>query len=122
MTGFKILPPRPGLCQECATAHDSDQPHNALSLHYQYAFRAKHERWPTWKDAIAHCKPLTRDLWERELRVGGHWTGWDGEKPPGPDGQTPPGKPLGSVKTVALEDPVSPARTVRIVRKKKKNG
>ena len=41
---FMILPPDPGVCQECAVDHDPVQPHNRDSLYYQYSFYAKHGR------------------------------------------------------------------------------
>jgi len=50
-----LLPPAKDVCQVCATKHSSEEPHNKDSLYYQMQFRQKHERWPTWKDAISHC-------------------------------------------------------------------
>jgi hypothetical protein len=55
MRGLMLLPCRPDVCQECAVDHPVDHPHNAGSMYYQYRFRAKHKRWPTWEDAMAHC-------------------------------------------------------------------
>lgn len=73
---FGILPPHPNACQVCAVnpAHDEHEPHNAQSLYYQYAFKGVHGRWPTWKDAVAHCPEEIREAWERELRNRGAWT------------------------------------------------
>ena len=34
-----ILPPKPGVCRECAVDHKPDQPHNRDSLYYQMKFR-----------------------------------------------------------------------------------
>jgi hypothetical protein len=70
-----LLPPDPGACQVCGRypAHPPDDPHNAQSLYYQYAFYAEHSRWPTWRDAIAHCPQPIKDAWERELRKKGVW-------------------------------------------------
>lgn len=62
-----LLPPPPGVCQECAVQHDPSQPHNKDSLYYQYSFFARHNRWPTWRDAIAHCDQGTQKLWIDEL-------------------------------------------------------
>ncbi len=50
-----LLPPPADVCQACAVDHPHDQPHNQLSLHWQYWFYARHNRWPTWTDAMAHC-------------------------------------------------------------------
>ncbi len=73
---FNILPPSPDACQTCGQrpTHSPDEPHNAHSLYYQYAFRGEHGRWPTWKDAIAHCTENVQKQWERELRTLGAWT------------------------------------------------
>lgn len=71
---FGIMPPDdPLACTMCGRRHDPDQPHDAQSLHYQYAFRAEHDRWPTWKDAVAHCPEAVRTAWEAQLRALGHW-------------------------------------------------
>lgn len=71
-----IVPPHPDACQVCGTrpAHLPTEPHNALSLYYQYTFYGEHGRWPTWKDAVAHCDPNTQATWEAELRSRGVWT------------------------------------------------
>ena len=70
-SGWRILPAANGTCPECATKHPPEQPHNQQSLHYQYAFRLKHQRWPTWADAMAHCDDEMRAAWTRELaRLG----------------------------------------------------
>lgn len=58
-----LAPPLKGTCPECAVDHAPDQPHNAQSLYYQYKFRQKHGRWPTWTDAMAHCTPDVRKWW-----------------------------------------------------------
>ena len=68
-----LLPPRPDVCQECASDHLPDEAHNQTSLYYQYAFRGKHGRWPKWSDAIAHLEPALRAVWEQELRAEGVW-------------------------------------------------
>jgi hypothetical protein len=71
---FGVMPPEDQVaCTTCGRRHDADQPHDAQSLHYQYAFRAEHDRWPTWKDAVAHCTDQVRTAWETELRARGHW-------------------------------------------------
>lgn len=65
---FRVMPCRPGVCQECAVDHPATEPHNKDSLHYQYTFRAAHDRWPTWTDAIAHCDEATQERWKSALR------------------------------------------------------
>ena len=66
-----MLPAAPDKCQECAVNHPPDQPHNAQSLFYQYAFYAKHQRWPNWLDAMAHCPDGVKALWTSELEKKG---------------------------------------------------
>jgi hypothetical protein len=73
ITDFKILPPVSTACQICGHEHTPDQPHNAQSLYYQYAFYGEHGRWPTWKDAVQHCADDVKSNWERELRKAGVW-------------------------------------------------
>lgn len=62
-----IMPPAKGLCVECACNHAPSAPHNRDSIYYQFAFHAKHGRWPTWTDAMAHCTPEVQRLWKAEL-------------------------------------------------------
>ena len=68
---WTLLPPPMGVCSQCAKDHDPDEPHDAQSLHYQYAFYAEHQRWPNWHDAMAHCDPETRMNWIDALREHG---------------------------------------------------
>ncbi len=70
-----LMPVRQGACQTCGQypAHPVDQPHNADSLYYQYAFYGDHGRWPTWADAVAHCPEAIRAQWEQALRKHGVW-------------------------------------------------
>jgi len=70
--GFKLLKNvPPGACPECALEHLPTWPHNQQSLYYQYHFRERHGRWPTWADAMAHCDEETSKYWTRELeRMG----------------------------------------------------
>lgn len=72
---FQILPPPGSACQVCGRdpAHAPDQPHNAQQLYYQYAFYGEHGRWPTWRDAVAHCSDEVRAAWEHHLRNAGAW-------------------------------------------------
>ena len=74
--GFKLMSKPATACQVCGhdPAHPPEAPHNVQSLYYQYAFYGEHGRWPTWKDAMAHCDPETQRLWEQALREEGAWT------------------------------------------------
>ncbi len=69
--GFMLVPPAPDVCQECAEKHDPAQPHNKASLYYQYSFYAKHGRFPTWADAMAHCSEEIQQAWKAELKEHG---------------------------------------------------
>jgi hypothetical protein len=62
-----MLPPPPSVCQECAVDHKPEYPHNQQSLAYQYYFYARHGRWPTWTDAMAHCTDEEKAYWRKEL-------------------------------------------------------
>jgi hypothetical protein len=68
---FTLLPCKPGVCQECATAHEPEQPHNQQSLYYQYHFYAQTGRWPTWADAMDHCLEEVKAAWVQALRERG---------------------------------------------------
>jgi len=74
---FSLLPPPPGVCQQCAVDHEPGAPHNRDSLHYQYWFRlteakaGREERWPTWADAMAHCEHGLQTAWREELERRG---------------------------------------------------
>lgn len=69
-----LLPPAKDKCQLCAVAHAAEAAHNAQSLFYQTRFQMQHGRAGTWADAIAHCPPDVRSMWERELRRLGGWS------------------------------------------------
>jgi hypothetical protein len=71
---WMLSSPLPDKCQTCAVDHAPDEPHNAQSLYYQYAFYADHGRWPTWADAIAHCSPEIQALWKEELQRRNAWS------------------------------------------------
>lgn len=64
---FRIMPPAKELCPECARKHESHEPHDQQSLHFQYVFYGKHKRWPTWADAMAHCPERVQERWTEEL-------------------------------------------------------
>lgn len=69
---FTLLPisRKPGTCPECATEHESWEPHN-LSLYYQYHFYAEHRYFPTWKEAMAHCTDRVKALTIEVLKENG---------------------------------------------------
>jgi hypothetical protein len=68
---FKLLPAKKGTCEQCAVNHEPEQPHNQQSMAYQYWFYNKHGRWPTWRDAMAHCSDEIKALWIKELATHG---------------------------------------------------
>lgn len=68
-----------GTCEQCAVDHEPFMFHDQQSLHWQYWFYAQHGRWPTWRDAAAHCAPgivdalievLDRNEIDHDLREG----------------------------------------------------
>lgn len=69
--GMMLVPPPPDTCQQCATKHDPDMPHNQQSLYWQYWFYGTHGRWPTWLDAMAHCSNEMKAAWTKELKKHG---------------------------------------------------
>lgn len=60
---MRLIPPGPGKCPECAVEHPSHEPHDAQSLYYQMKFRQQRGRFPTWRDAMAHCDSEMQDTW-----------------------------------------------------------
>jgi hypothetical protein len=65
---WMLIPCAPDVCQECAVDHPHGYPHNQQSLYYQMGFMAKHGRFPTWTEAMAHCAEPVRAEW-RELLI-----------------------------------------------------
>lgn len=68
LSSMTLVPPEPGLCQECATDHRPNLPHNAQSIYYQTKFQMEHGRAATWNDAMEHCSDKMKDLWIEKLR------------------------------------------------------
>ena len=66
-----LLPCKPDVCQECAVDHHPTEPHDALSLYYQYRFYGQNGRWPNWLDAMSHCDQTIQQLWKEELTAIG---------------------------------------------------
>lgn len=71
---MQLLPCAKDVCPACAVAHDPRAIHNAQSLYYQYFFYARHGRWPTWADAIAHCAEPVRVLARKTLTRHNAWS------------------------------------------------
>lgn len=73
LNGFKLLRGKleEGQCAECAVKHPPEMPHDQTSLFWQYSFREKTGRWPTWSDALAHCTPEMREQWVEQLAKHG---------------------------------------------------
>jgi ribosomal protein L40E len=66
-----LLPPAAHLCQKCAVDHDPAMPHNQQSMFWQYWFyKDSGGRWPTWKDAMAHCTDEMKAHWIKALKEG----------------------------------------------------
>jgi hypothetical protein len=68
---WTLMPPPPDTCSQCAVKHAPEDPHDAQSLYYQYAFHAEHDRWPTWADALEHCAPEVQEAWRKALHERG---------------------------------------------------
>ena len=61
----------PGTCPMCAVNHPPEQPHNRDSMTYQYRFYDEHGRWPTWGDAMSHCREDVKAYWKDALIKNG---------------------------------------------------
>jgi hypothetical protein len=55
-----FVTPTPGRCPVCATQHPDSHPHDKDSLYYQFKFSAEWGRFPSWRDAMAHCSDEIR--------------------------------------------------------------
>ncbi len=44
-----------------------DQPYNLYSADYKEGFRRAYRRWPTWRDAMAHCSDEVKSHWTKEF-------------------------------------------------------
>jgi len=65
-----LLPCKKGVCPECATEHEAWEPHN-LCLYYRYHFYGEYKRFPTWKDAMAHCSDEVKEKMKEVLKEHG---------------------------------------------------
>ena len=70
-SGVTVAAPGPDTCPVCATKHDRMEPHDRNSLYYQHRFHRTHKRFPTWKDAMAHCSEKTQAAWREKLMAQG---------------------------------------------------
>lgn len=68
---IKLIPPGPGHCPVCAGTHEKDMPHDRDSLYYQFRFRRKYKRFPTWEDAMSHCSEPTKERYREYLKKKG---------------------------------------------------
>ena len=64
---FGFMPPKPGACPVCAYNHGPNEPHFPGSAYYIMRFYRRHNRRPTWKDAMTHCPPEVQKQWTDEL-------------------------------------------------------
>lgn len=67
----QLLRPSPDKCQQCAIIHDPAFPHDQQSFYYRYFFYKHNGRWPTWKDALAHCSEDMKKKWIKALAERG---------------------------------------------------
>ncbi|AYJ85319.1 hypothetical protein D3Y57_04700 (plasmid) [Sphingomonas paeninsulae] len=61
-----LIPPPKDKCQECATDHPIELPHNAQSLFYQVHYKMSTGEEPSWLTAMAHCDDDMKALWTAE--------------------------------------------------------
>jgi len=58
----ELVPPALDKCQQCAVKHSYNAPHKGDSVFYQYWFKKRFGRWPTWEDAMKHCSDEVKKL------------------------------------------------------------
>jgi len=54
-------------CEECGYCHPQDLPHNLNSSMYQYNFFKLNGVFPTWDDAMSHCKEEAKISWRANM-------------------------------------------------------
>lgn len=75
MSGFMLLPAKPGTCAFCARDHPAHLPHDVTSLFYGVRFKRKWGVDPTWADACAHLTAPEVAIWRKAMRENGtEWT------------------------------------------------
>lgn len=68
---IRLFPPGKNVCPICATKHRKDDPHDIMSLYYQYVFYRNSGRFPSWRDALEHCPEDIKQRWTRALTAQG---------------------------------------------------
>lgn len=68
---LNFIKARPGACPECNADHHVSQAHRWGSDFYMNGFFDKHGVYPTWGDALAHCREDVRMNWEQVLLAQG---------------------------------------------------
>lgn len=71
MSAWKLFPPAPEDCQECARHHEPDQPHDPQSLYWRTKRNIEGRSAPTWKEAMEHCSPEMKAAWVEALAEKG---------------------------------------------------
>lgn len=96
-----MLPAGPGRCEICNWEHNPEHPHNADTVFYQMRFYYENGRWPTWTDAMEHCRIDVVRFWTAELEKAGVTIG---EKIAEPKQATLTVRPDGQIE-IDLQDP-----------------
>lgn len=60
-----------GACPECGAIHHPSQPHKWGEEFYMHDFFEKHGVYPSWGDALAHCREDVRNNWRGILLEAG---------------------------------------------------
>jgi hypothetical protein len=55
----------------CGAAHELGDAHDWTSVYYMLSFRSTFGRFPTYKDAIAHCTIRKKREWMSAIRRAG---------------------------------------------------
>jgi len=54
-------------CEQCSDYHPNDLPHNLNSETYQTNFFRLNGKFPTWDDAMSHCKEEVKLAWKASM-------------------------------------------------------
>lgn len=67
-TEVLMLPAGGDRCETCNWIHRPELPHNRETIFYQMRFYYENGyRWPTWRDAMAHCSEDIKKAWAETL-------------------------------------------------------